>query len=205
MSILEYNGGAVVAMRGRGCVCVAADTRFGVQLQTLASDFPRVFRIHDRLLLGLAGLATDVQTLKARLQFRHKLFELREERVMGPRTFGNLLATMLYERRFGPYFASPIVAGLEADGTPYICTMDLIGAMEESREGFEVAGTAEDSLYGACESFYRPDLGPEELFEVISQALLASVDRDSMSGWGAQVHIMTEEGITTKTIRCRCD
>jgi 20S proteasome subunit beta 3 len=31
---------------------------------------------------------------------------------------------------------------------------------------------------------------PEELFEVLSQCLLAAVDRDALSGWGAVVHIM---------------
>lgn len=31
---------------------------------------------------------------------------------------------------------------------------------------------------------------PEELFEVLSQSLLAAVDRDAISGWGAVVHIM---------------
>jgi len=32
--------------------------------------------------------------------------------------------------------------------------------------------------------------GPEELFEVISQALLSSVDRDCISGWGGIVHVV---------------
>lgn len=31
---------------------------------------------------------------------------------------------------------------------------------------------------------------PEELFETISQALLASVDRDCLSGWGGHVYVV---------------
>jgi len=31
-------------------------------------------------------------------------------------------------RRFGPYFVEPVVAGLDADGKPFITAMDLIGA-----------------------------------------------------------------------------
>jgi 20S proteasome alpha/beta subunit len=34
---------------------------------------------------------------------------------------------MLYEKRFGPFFVEPVVAGLDADGTPFISAMDLIG------------------------------------------------------------------------------
>ena len=41
-----------------------------------------------------------------------------------------------------------------------------------------------------CETVWRPNLGPEELFECISQALLNAVDRDASSGWGAIVHII---------------
>ncbi|KAF5735492.1 proteasome subunit beta type-3 [Tripterygium wilfordii] len=31
---------------------------------------------------------------------------------------------------------------------------------------------------------------PEELFEAISQALLSSVDRDCLSGWGGHVFVV---------------
>jgi len=31
---------------------------------------------------------------------------------------------------------------------------------------------------------------PEELFETISQALLSSVDRDCLSGWGGHVYVV---------------
>ena len=35
---------------------------------------------------------------------------------------------MLYERRFGPFFVEPFVAGLDpVTFQPYICNMDLIG------------------------------------------------------------------------------
>lgn len=47
--------------------------------------------------------------------------------------------------------------------------------------------------------------GPEELFEVVSQCLLAAVDRDALSGWGAEVHIVTPEGTHTRTLKCRQD
>jgi 20S proteasome subunit beta 3 len=31
---------------------------------------------------------------------------------------------------------------------------------------------------------------PKDLFEVISQCLLAAVDRDCLAGWGGVVHVM---------------
>ena len=61
--IFEYNGSAVVAMVGKNCFAIASDRRLGVQLQTIATDFQRVFKVHDKLYIGLSGLATDAQTL----------------------------------------------------------------------------------------------------------------------------------------------
>ena len=50
-------------MVGKNCFAIASDRRFGVQLQTIATDFQKIYRIHDKLFLGLSGLGTDAQTL----------------------------------------------------------------------------------------------------------------------------------------------
>ncbi len=67
MSIMSYNGGTVVAMAGKDCVAIACDKRFGIQYSTVSMDFPKVFEMGPHLFLGLAGLATDVQTVYANL------------------------------------------------------------------------------------------------------------------------------------------
>jgi len=204
MSIFEYNGSAVIAMAGDGCVAIASDLRFGVQLQTIATDCPKVHQIHDRLFVGLGGLASDQQTLLARLKFRHNLYRLREERDIKPATFAALLSSMLYERRFGAYFVSPVVAGVDADGTPYVAGTDSIGAVETAKD-FIVAGTNSESLMGMCEASWRPGLKPEELFEVVAQCALSGVDRDALAGWGCVVYVITKEGVTARTLKGRMD
>ncbi len=40
-----------------------SDRRYGLQGQMVATDMQRIFRMHDRLYVGLSGLATDVQTM----------------------------------------------------------------------------------------------------------------------------------------------
>lgn len=204
MSIFEYNGGAIIAMAGKECVAIGSDLRLGVQFQTLATDYKKVHKINDQLFLGLAGLATDAQTLYQRLVFKNNMYKLREERDIKPTTFGHLLSSTLYEKRFGPYFVSPVVAGLESDGTPYLCGMDSIGAIETAKD-FMLAGTSQDSLYGMCEAMYRPDLGPEDLFELTAQCLLSGVDRDALSGWGGLIHIITKDKVVTRQLKGRMD
>jgi len=205
MSITEYNGGACLAMTGKNCVAIASDMRFGVQQQTFSTNCSKVYRVSDKCFLGLAGLATDVRTLQEKLAFRVKLYNLREEREISPRVFGNMVSSTLYEKRFGPFFAEPVVAGLEGpENKPYITAMDLIGAPVFT-DDFVMTGTCTPAMYGMCETLYRSDMNPDELFETISQCLLASLDRDAISGWGAVVHILTPESVVTKKLDGRQD
>jgi 20S proteasome subunit beta 3 len=91
---------------------------------------------------------------------------------------------------FGPLFVEPIIAGLEGEeNKPFICATDLIGA-QCFTDNFVVVGTASEALYGMCESLFKPEMEADELFEVVSQCLLASVDRDCISGWGGIVYIL---------------
>jgi 20S proteasome subunit beta 3 len=108
-------------------------------------------------------------------------------------------------RSFGPYFVEPVVAGLEGpDFKPYITAMDLLGAPVFTSD-FVLSGTCSENLYGMCESMWRPNLEPEDLFETISQSLLAAVDRDAVSGWGAIVHVITKDKVITRTLKARQD
>ncbi|EGF80126.1 hypothetical protein BATDEDRAFT_88542 [Batrachochytrium dendrobatidis JAM81] len=204
MSIMEYNGSAIIAMAGKNCVAIAADRRFGVQALTLGTDFQKIFPITDKTYLGLAGLATDVTTLKDRFRYKVNMYHLEEEREISPKTFSHMVSSTQYEKRFGPYFVEPIVAGLEKDNTPFICSMDTIGCINFAKD-FVVCGTASDQMNGMCESLWEPDLEPEELFEVISQALLNAIDRDAISGWGGIVHIITPTSVITRTLKGRMD
>ncbi len=98
MSILSYNGGAVIAMKGKECVAIATDLRYGVQIRTVSTDFPKAFEVGPQLYVGLPGLATDTQTVREKLKFRSALYQLKEGRKMKPATFASMLSNMLYER-----------------------------------------------------------------------------------------------------------
>ena len=157
MRIMEYNGGAVVAMKGKDCVGIACDRRFGVQQTTVAMNNTRIFKIHNKLYLGLGGLLTDVQTVSQILQFRHNLYRLREKRNMSPAAFTKVVSNLLYSKRFGPYFVDPIIVGIDEDNKPFVSSMDLIGATEIS-DNFACVGTTEDELYGICENLWNKDM-----------------------------------------------
>ncbi|CAJ0625374.1 14861_t:CDS:2 [Entrophospora sp. SA101] len=202
-SITGYNGGSVVAMVGKNCVAIASDKFLGVQLMTISTEFPKIFQATDKCYVGLPGLATDVQTLSERFRFKINMYKLREERDIEPKTLAHLVSSTLYEKRFGPYFVEPIVAGIDKHNQPYICEMDLIGCIGNATD-FVVGGTSAENLYGICEALWEPDL-PDDLFETISQALMNAIDRDCKSGWGAFVHVITPEKVITRTLKTRMD
>ena len=115
---------------------------------------------------------------------------------------------MVNKSRFGPYFVAPVIAGLDkisdTEYKPVICTYDSIGYREHNGQ-FEVAGTGSELLYGVAETFYKPDMDANQLYEVISNCLLSALDRDSLSGWGANVYVLTPTELIVRSLKTRQD
>lgn len=203
-SIMQYNGAAVIAMAGKDCIAIASDKRFGIRNQTMGTEMKKLVQINDKIIVGLTGLASDMQTLEQKFKFRTNMYRLREERDISANAFANMVTALLYESRFGPFFSEPVIAGLGPDNKPFLCGMDLLGAQVRT-DDFMVAGDCTEAMYGLCETLYRPDLEPDELFEVLAQCLLSGVDRDCLAGWGCEVHVLTPQGVTIRHLKGRMD
>ena len=147
-------------------------------------------------MVGIGGLQTDIDTVRKEVLFKSEQYLLSHSDVKTLKfnQLSKMLSNMLYAKRFGPYFISPIVAGFDGeDGKPVLSAMDCIGAPVISRD-FAVSGTCTANLYGLAETYYRPDLGDDELFEVGCQTLLAAADRDALRGWGGKVTMVRKDG-----------
>lgn len=191
-------------MIGKDCVAIACDLRLGTQSLGLSNKFEKIYNF-GHVYLGLTGLASDAQTLAGAFRYKTNLYKLREEREIEPESFANLVSSTLYEKRFGPYFIGPVVAGINSKtDKPFICGFDLIGCIDFAKD-FIVSGTASDQLYGMCEALYEPNLEAEDLFETISQALLNAADRDALSGWGAAVYVITKDKVIKRYLKSRQD
>lgn len=191
-------------MVGKDCVLIACDLRLGSQSLGVLNNFEKIFQ-YGHTFLGLTGLASDVTTLSEVFRLKTNMYKLKEERLIEPETMANLVSSTLYEKRFGPYFIGPIVAGINSKTSkPFVCGFDLIGCIDFAKD-FIVSGTATDQLYGMCEALYEPNLEPEDLFETISQALLNAADRDALSGWGAVVYVITKDKVVKRYLKSRQD
>ncbi|CAD2096036.1 proteasome subunit beta type-3, putative [Plasmodium vinckei] len=216
-SIFNYNGGCVLGMSGSQCVAIACDLRLGSNsFTTVSTNFTKIFKINDHIYVGLSGLATDIQSLYELLRYRVNLYQIRQETEMNIDCFSNMLSNILYSNRFSPYFVNPIVVGfkvstqVDENGNktnvyePYLNAYDLIGAKCETND-FVVNGVSNEQLYGMCESMYIKDQDENGLFETVSQCLLSALDRDCLSGWGAEVYVLTPDKIIKKKLKARMD
>lgn len=97
---MEYNGGSVVAMKGKNCVAIASDLRLGNQALSVSTKFDKVFPVTERIYVGLPGLATDLITLREKFRYRVNMYKMKEEREIQPDTFAHLVSSTLYERRY---------------------------------------------------------------------------------------------------------
>ena len=71
--IISYNGGVALAMKGKECVAIACDKRYGVQNRTIATNFTKIFQYGDYCFVAFCGLATDVSFLVVLILVRPRI------------------------------------------------------------------------------------------------------------------------------------
>lgn len=202
--IQSYYGGSILAMVGKGCISIVNDYRLGNGFITVSKGFRRIHQITPRIFIGLGSFIPDCQHFLRKIRKNVELFSIDEGREIEPQELANLMSYLLYSQRKSPLYVSPIVVGLDSNNTPYICEMDCLGCKTEPGS-FVAAGTATNNLMGICEALYRDGMGEEELFTTSVQAFLNAVDRDALSGWGAECVIVTPEKKIVRSVKGRCD
>nr|UXY87732.1 26S proteasome SU [Cryptomonas curvata] len=201
---MDRYGGCVVVMGGKNCIAIASDLRFGNEQYTNSFNTPKLFKISKRLYITLTGFLGDISTIIHELDYKISIYSLKESLSMKPFILSNVLSNLLYQQRFSPFLVESIICGLDEKYQPFITCMDILGA-KAFPSNFAVGGTCSESLYGICETFWKPNLEPFELFETISHCLIMGSNRDCLSGWGCMVKIILPEGTITKIIKTKID
>lgn len=204
MDIDTFYGGSLIAMTGKNCISIVCDNRYAAGAITVSKDYNRIFQITDRILIGMAVFVPDAQFLLKRIEKHVELFRLESGREIEPEECANLLSAILYSQRQSPFYVSPIVVGIDSEGNTYVCSMDCLGCKSEPGN-FVAEGTAALNLTGMCEVLYREEMNPEELFTTSIQVFLNSIDRDALSGWGAQCIVLTPTEKIVRKVKGRID
>ena len=104
------NGGSTVAIAGENFAIVASDTRltdggYGI----LSRSQPKLFNLTDNICLGATGCWADVLTLTRLIGTRIKMFKYTHNQTIRTKECSQMLANMLYAKRFFPYSVTNIL------------------------------------------------------------------------------------------------
>jgi hypothetical protein len=121
---------------------------------------------------------TDVPRSHDQFRLRVNMYTIKEEREITPVTFAHLVSSTLYERRFGPYFIEPVVAGLEPIPMP--------GAAEAAATSAAEGGEGEGAASGEkAKRRYKPFIASTDLIGCINWAKV----RSSLNSYTSHSHL----------------
>ncbi|KAH0426280.1 proteasome component c5 [Colletotrichum kahawae] len=139
------NGGSTLAIAGADYAIMAGDTRSTSGYSINSRYTPKVFKIGGTtssqddatILLSVVGFAADGEALKDRLDTICKIYRYRHGKPMSVTACAKRLSTILYQKRFFPYYVYAILGGLDEDGVGAVFSYDPVGSYEreQSRAG----------------------------------------------------------------------
>ena len=215
------NGGSTLGITGNDFAIIAGDTRStsGYSINTRYS--PKVFRIGGddetgegaHIILSVVGFAADGTALKERLNAIVKMYKYQHGKKMSVKACAQRLATILYGKRFFPYYVTAILGGLDEDGKGALYSYDPVGSYE--REQCRAAGAAASLIMPFLDNQvnfknqYLPGTGEghdlqarlaeplprHEVEQLVRDAFTSATERHIEVGDGLQILVLTKEGL----------
>lgn len=175
------------------------------------------------ILLSVVGFAADGEALKERLDAVCKMYRYRHGKPMSVSACAKRLSTILYQKRFFPYYVHAILGGLDEDGTGAVYSYDPVGSYE--REQCRAGGAAASLIMPFLDNQvnfknqYIPGSGvghelqererlplPRNEVEVlVKDAFDSAVERHIEVGDGLQMMIITKDGIEERLLPLKRD
>ncbi len=148
----------------------------------------KLFKIDANLGVTVAGLVGDAQVLARYLRAEVALYRLRRGGTLSAEGAATLLANILNGNRMFPYYAWMILGGVDGRGG-HVFSVDPAGGSIEDR--FVSVGSGSTFAYGVLEEGYSRDMTVSDGVDLALRGLTAAMKRDSASGDGYIVHVIT--------------
>lgn len=196
MNFLSVIPGTVIGIRARDGVVISSEKRLAYDGFILSRNVRKVYSITDHVGIGFAGLMGDIQFLVKLLKLEAKSYELNHNREISPRSLAKVLSIVLYSYKLFPLFTEVVVGGVDSSGRPAIYVLDPVGSLIE--EKYIALGSGGRVALGYIEPSYRDDVDTSAAEKLALSAIKTAIERDVLSGDGADLLIITERGCEFK-------
>jgi len=193
---LVKTGTTTIGIKCKDGIVLAADKRATAGHMIVDKRAEKVHIIDDKIALTIAGLVSDAQFLTKLAKAEINLKKLRTNKEMYIKEAANLLANLSYTNIRKMSMVPGIVAFLVggADETGYhLYNIGVDGSVTEETK-FTSDGSGSVFAYGVLETLYKEDMSLEEGKALALKALSAAMQRDSASGSGYDVVLITQAG-----------
>ena len=192
MENLAKTGTTTIGLICKDGVLLAAESKASAGYMVVNKEVQKVFQVDDRIGVTIAGMVSDGQQLINLLKAEINLHKLESGEEMKVEAVANLLANIMYARRWYPYFTQVIVGGVDSDGY-HLFSFDPSGSC--IKEKYVSTGSGSPFVYGILEKDFRENMSLEEGKKLIKEAIKSASERDMASGgekiWIAEI---TKEG-----------
>ncbi len=195
--LTTFFGAATVGITFDNGVVIGAEKRVLWGYTVVSKTGKKVFPITDNIIVGSAGVSGDYQMLSSFLAAESSLFELENRRPITVNAAAQLLSNILFSRKYMPYLTQTLIGGVDRNGS-HLFSLDLAGSLIE--EKYAAVGTATSLVLGVLEVNYHENLSKVEAMELAVKAIRSATRRDTMSGEGIDLLVVTPEGIESKHI-----
>lgn len=201
-SAILKTGTTTLAIVAKEAVILAADKRATAGNLIANKKTDKIIAINGTMALTVAGTVSDIQLLAKYLKAELKLKEVKTGRLNTVKEAANLLGGMVYGniRRMSmiPGITQFLFGGSDKEGV-HLYEIFPDGSVTEI-DDFVCSGSGSEFAYGVLESQYKPNLSIKDAEELALKAVSAALQRDSASGNGIDVMVITKDSLK-KTIQ----
>ena len=197
-SILK-TGTTVLGIVCKDGVIMAADRQVTAGNLVMSKTAKKVVQVNDYLVVSWTGGAADAQRLGKLVAAELKLKELKSRTRPTIKQAANLTGSISYSNirqpSMIPNIVGTLVAGVNEDGSTELYTIEPAGGVYKVEDYDANFGSGMPYVLGLLERQYKPGLSVEEGAKLAVEALKASTQRDTGSGYGIDVFAITKDGI----------
>ena len=176
-------------------VVMATERRATAGSMIMHKKTQKLFKIDDNIGITVAGLVGDAQILVRLLTAEVALYKLKRNGPITIKAASTLMANILSGSRMYPYWVGLIIGGWDEDGGGHVYSLDAVGGSIPDK--FVSVGSGSPFVYGVLEDYYHDGINTSEGVDLAIRSLVAAMKRDSASGDGIDIAIITSKEFKT--------